>query len=119
MARGTRGSLTRTMIRNIMLMSASAVSTTMTSILARRSRLSGSGMPAMSEPRVTKTNPESTALMAPARLKPMMRSNLVRGVTRYPSCRPRALSSIKMIPPPIMAETKMARAMVPGSRYCM
>ena len=47
------------------------------------------------------------------------RGSLVIGVTRYPSCSPRALSSMKMIPPPIITITKIDITAEPGSRYWM
>ena len=73
------------MSRNIMLMSASDVL-----ITTKKSRniLAGSkgcGIPAISEPTVTRTRPAITAFSAPARLKPAISSNLVIGVTKYPS----------------------------------
>jgi hypothetical protein len=64
------------------------------------------------------TAPANTALMVPEMLKPAMSSSLVMGVTRYPSCRPRDLSSMKMMPPPIITIMKMDITMDPGSRYC-
>ena len=81
-ARGTSGSLTRTMIRNIMLMSASAVATTTMNIFIIRSGFNGSGIPAMTEPSEIKTTPAMIALSAPASVKPRISSNLRMGVTR-------------------------------------
>ncbi|MFH0780430.1 MAG: hypothetical protein V2B20_00515 [Pseudomonadota bacterium] len=59
-----RRSFTRTIIRNIILISAKAVSITKTSIRARRSRLKGSGIPAISEPTVSQCIPEKLAVRA-------------------------------------------------------
>ena len=57
MARGTSGSLTRTMIRNIMLISASAVTHhEQQHAQPGAAGSSGSGMPAMSEPTVISTS---------------------------------------------------------------
>ena len=66
------------MIRNIMLMSASEVRITRTSIRSMRKAFSGSGTPAISEPTVISTKPEIIPLTAPARLKPRISSNLLR-----------------------------------------
>ena len=82
MARGMSGSLTRTISRNIMLMSASAVVTTISIMRASRSGSSGFGMPAMSEPTMTSTVPATIALTAPASVKPRISSSLRIGVTR-------------------------------------
>ncbi len=81
-ARGTSGSLTRTMIKNIILINAIAVAITKMSIRAIRSGFSGSGIPAISEPTVIKTTPAIIALAAPARVNPRINSNLRIGVTR-------------------------------------
>ena len=61
--------------------------------------------------------PAITALIVPEMLKPATSSSLLMGVTRYPSCSPRALSSMKMMPPPIITIMKIDITMDPGSRY--
>src|SRR3989442_8627495 len=81
-ARGISGSVTRTMSRNIRLMSANAVATMTTKSRKSRSGSNGLGIPAMSDPTVISTKPESTALIVPERLKPAINSNFVIGVTR-------------------------------------
>jgi hypothetical protein len=70
------------MIKNIMLINASAVSTTSNNIRASRSGLNGSGIPAISEPAVTSTVPAMMALAAPEKVKPRISSNFRIGVTR-------------------------------------
>ena len=55
--------------------------------------------------------------MVPEMLKPATSSSFVIGVTRYPSCSPRALSSMKMMPPPIITIMKIDIVIEPGSRY--
>ena len=78
----------------------------------------GLGMPAMSDPITMRNMPASTALMVPEMLNPATSSSFVIGVTRYPSCSPRALSSMKMMPPPIITIMKIDITIDPGSRYC-
>lgn len=73
----------------------------------------------MSEPITIRNMPAVTALIVPEMLKPAISSSLVMGVTRYPSCSPRALSSMKMIPPPIITITKIDITTDPGRRYWM
>ena len=85
MARGTSGSSTRTIIRNIMALKAIEVATMRTS---SSSMLRGSKMvltPASSEPMVVITTPDNTALIEPAAFSPSTSSSLVIGVTRKPS----------------------------------
>src|ERR1700750_2042941 len=119
MARGTSGSSTRTIIRNIMPLK--AIDVEMMSI--RRSKavtgLKMTPRPANNEPMTTMQTPDNTALMVPARFNPSTSSNRVIGVTRYPSCTPLALSSIYSMPPPIMTATYIASATEPASRYFM
>ncbi len=65
-----------------MLINARAVAITSSNIRASRAALKGSGIPAMSEPQVTRTSPAMTALIAPARLNPRISSSFRMGVTR-------------------------------------
>src|ERR1035437_3828760 len=116
-ARGTRGSSTRTIIRNIMQLNAAAVARIIASNPSMVRGLKIVPTPAISDPIMVMTSPVSTPLMAPAPFSPNTSSVLVIGVTRYPSWIPRALSSMYNIPPPIMADTNMASAIDPGSRY--
>ncbi len=81
-ARGISGSDTRTMMRNIMLISANAVKQTTTNMRNSRSGSNGIGMPAMRLPTIMIEQPASTALMVPERLKPATSSSLLIGVTR-------------------------------------
>ena len=74
--------MTRTIKRNIMLMSAREVARSTRAIFASRAGEKGSGMRAMSDPKIAKTNPAITALIVPARLNPKIKPNLVMGVTR-------------------------------------
>ena len=71
----------------------------------------------MIEPMIVMAAPARTALIVPEMLKPATSSSLVIGVTRYPSCSPRALSSMKMMPPPIITIMKIDIVIEPGSRY--
>jgi hypothetical protein len=94
MARGVSGSSTRTMSRNIMPLKAMEVPT-----IRQRSSSMASGWkmtpsPAMSEPMTVRQMPDRIAFIAPAMFRPITSSSLVMGVTRYPSCTPRALSSM-------------------------
>src|SRR5208282_982259 len=75
--------------------------------------------PDSSDPITVITTPVITALIAPAPFSPNTNSPLVIGVTRYPSCTPRALSSIYSIPPPIITDTNIASEIDPGSRNFM
>ena len=77
--------MTRTINRNIRLMSAKAVITTTTRRRKSLSGASGSGIPAMKDPITSRNIPASTALIVPEILNPAINSNLVMGVTRYPS----------------------------------
>ena len=70
------------MIRNIMLINASAVATTSRSIRISRSTLNGFGIPAMSDPAVINTTPAMMALAAPEKVKPRISSSFRMGVTR-------------------------------------
>ena len=91
---GTSGSSTRTISRNIIVLKAIEVSPIM---MNRPSTVAGLKIvltPASNAPITVITTPVSTALMAPARFNPKTISVFVIGVTRYPSCTPRALSSI-------------------------
>ncbi len=72
----------RTMSRNIKLTSATDVTAMTTSRRSIRTGANGSGMPAITEPMVMSTAPDSMALMAPETLKPTMSSRRVIGVTR-------------------------------------
>ena len=82
MARGISGSLTRTMIRNIMLMSANAVTTMRITRRSARTGSKGCGTPAITEPTNMMAIPAITALIVPETLKPAISSNLLIGVTR-------------------------------------
>ena len=75
--------MTRTIIRNIRLMSANAVTTITTNSRNRRIGSSGFGMPATRLPMITMIEtPASTALIVPEMLKPATSSSFVMGVTR-------------------------------------
>ena len=80
--RGSSGSLTRTMMRNIMLMSAKAVTTITTKRRMMRNGSNGFGTPAMIDPISMIANPARTALIVPDMLNPAISSSLVIGVTR-------------------------------------
>ena len=101
-----------------MLTSASADTTITTNTRNILTGSNGFGMPAIIAPMVINTLPAITALTVPERLKPVISSSFEIGVTRYPSWRPRALSSIKMMPPPIITIMKIDMTVEPGSRYC-
>ena len=118
-ARGTSGSSTRTIIRNIMQLNAVAVATIIASNPSIVNGLKIDPTPAISDPMIVMTTPVSTPLIAPAPFNPNTNSDFVIGVTKYPSCTPRALSSMYNIPPPIIADTNIASAIDPGSRYFM
>jgi hypothetical protein len=70
------------MIKNIMLMRASAVITITSSRRASLKTSKAFGTPAMTDPMVINTAPAMTALMVPDRLKPAISSNFEIGVTR-------------------------------------
>ena len=109
----------RTISRNIIVLNAIDVSTIMISSPIMVTGLKIVDTPASREPIPTMMTPVITALIAPARFKPSTSSSLVIGVTRYPSCTPRALSSMYNIPPPIITDTNMASTSDPGNRYFM
>src|SRR5579862_1316625 len=81
-ARGTSGSVTRTMIRNIKLISENAVMTMTMKRRSNRSGANGSGIPAITEPMIIRKPPAITALIVPDRLNPATSSSFVIGVTR-------------------------------------
>ena len=60
--------------------------------------------------------PAITALIAPEMTEAEDQLEPVIGVTRYPSCSPRALSSMKMMPPPIITIMKIDMTIVPGQQ---
>jgi hypothetical protein len=82
MARGTSGSSTRTMSRNIMVLKAMEVSR----IITRSPRIVGISKmeptPASRAPMAVMITPVSTALMAPAAFSPNTNSVFVMGVTK-------------------------------------
>src|SRR2546430_14098687 len=81
-ARGTSGSLTRTINRNIMLINASEVATTSRNIRSNLAILNGSGIPAMREQQVIRTTTAKTDFNALARLKTMINYNFRLFVTQ-------------------------------------
>ena len=63
--------------------------------------------------------PAMNAFAVPAPIKPPISSVLVIGVSKYPSCSPLILSSMYVMPPPIIAVMKIPIAVDPASRYLM
>src|SRR5580700_11502493 len=118
-ARGTSGSSTRAINKNIIELNASEVSTIITNNPNMVAGLNIVPTPDASDPTTVITTPVITALIAPAPFSPNTSSDFVIGVTRYPSWTPRALSSIYNIPPPIITDTNIASVIDPGSRYFM
>ena len=82
MARGSKGSLTRTISKNIMLTSASDATMITTKTLNILNGSKGFGIPAITAPMVISTLPAMTAFTVPERLNPEINSNFVIGVTR-------------------------------------
>src|SRR6202045_2722634 len=118
-ARGTSGSSIRTIIKNIIVLNATEVSTIITNRPPIVPGLNIVPTPDASDPTTVITTPVITALIAPAPFSPNTSYDFVIGVTRYPSWTPRALSSIYNIPPPIITDTNIASVIDPGSRYFM
>ena len=118
-ALGTSGSSTRTINKNIMVLKATEVIRIMTSSPRAVAGLNRVPTPDNRDPMTVITIPVITALIAPAAFSPNTSSALVMGVTRYPSCTPRALSSMYSMPPPIITETNIAKVIDPGSKYFM
>ena len=81
-ARGSSGSLTRTISRNIRLISANEVTQTTTNSRTSRIGSKGFGTPAITEPTRIRNIPAITALIVPEMLKPAISSNFLIGVTK-------------------------------------